>query len=193
MSRRKAARSRLYLQVFWLALGALVLSFTLNLSFERLSQSMPLSFSVPLLVVVVLLGVAGDAVGIASTRAKEERLLSMASRQVGGAKEAVWFVRNAPGISSVFSDLVGDVSATLSGALAVAMVFRLRALFPSLSSVFLTSAAVGLASLFSVGGKALFKPFALKYAEDIILLLGKIRRTWLRVTGLGQGGTAPNK
>lgn len=191
MAKRRPPRSRLYLQVLWFALGAFLLSFTLNLSFERLSQSVSLSFSVPLLLVVVLLGVASDAIGIASTRAKEERLLSMASRQVAGAREAVWFVRNAPGISSVFSDLMGDVSATLSGALAVAMAFRLRALFPSLRGVFLTSAAVGLASLLSVGGKALFKPFALKYAEDIILLLGRIRRTWLRVLGLG--GTTASK
>jgi hypothetical protein len=183
MAKRKSRRTRFYLQVLWLMFGAFMLSFGLNLSFERLSQRVSLYFGAPMLVLVALLGVASDMVGIAAARAKEESLLAMGSRRVVGAREAVWFVRNASRVSSVFSDLMGDVSATLGGALAVAMVFQLRALFPALSSVFLTSAAVGLASVLGVGGKALFKPFALKYAEDIILFLGKVRRLWLAALG----------
>jgi hypothetical protein len=176
MAKRKSGRSHLYLQALYLALGGSFLSFVMNLSFENVSLRIPLGYSLPLFLFVVMLGVASDAVGIAATRAKEEALLSMGSRRVTGAREAVWFVRNAPRVSSVFSDLLGDVSATLSGALAVAMVFR----FTGASSVYLTSGAVGAASFLAIGGKALFKPFALKYAESIILLLGKMRRLWLR-------------
>jgi len=167
-------RNRLYLQAAYLALSGFALSFVLNFSFENLSRRIPLEYSVPLFFLVVVLGIACDGIGIAAARAKEEALLSMASRKVTGAREAVWFVRNAPRVSSVFNDLMGDVSATLAGALAVAMVLRAKG-----PDLYLTSAAVAVASFLSVGGKALFKPFALKYAETIILLLGKLRRLWL--------------
>lgn len=183
MAKIRSGRSGFYLQVLGFALGAFLLSFALNLSFEGLSSGISLGFSLPLFLFVLVLGVAGDVAGLASARAKEESLLAMASRKVPGAREAVWFVRNAPRVSSVFSDLVGDVSATLAGALAVAMASRLRPLSTSPSGVFLTSGAVGLASLLCVGGKALFKPLALKYAETIILMLGKTRRLWLTVLG----------
>ncbi len=183
MAKRKSGRNTFYLQALYLAAGGFALSFGMNLSFENLSQRIPLEYSVPLFLSVVLFGVASDAVGIAAARAKEESLLSMGSRRVTGAREALWFVRNAPRVSSVFSDLMGDVSATLSGALAVAMAFRLRARFPAASWPYLSSGAVGAASFLAVGGKALFKPFALKYAETIILLLGKMRRLYLRALG----------
>jgi hypothetical protein len=183
MAKRRSGQSHLYLQALYFALGGFALSFGMTLSFEDLSQRIPLEYSLPLFMSVVLFGIVSDAVGIAATRAKEDALLSMGSRRVRGAREALWFVRNAPWVSSVFSDLMGDVSATLSGALAVAMAFRLRARFPGAGWAYFSSGAVGAASFLAVGGKALFKPFALKYAESIILLLGKMRRLYLGAFG----------
>lgn len=148
----------------------------MNLSFERLSRAIPLALGVPLFVFVIFLGVAGDAIGLSAARAREERLLSMASRRIPGAREATWFVRNAPKVSSVFSDMMGDVAATMSGALAVALTYRAKKWLQGMDLVMATSVAVGLASFLSVGGKALFKPVALKYAESIILFLGKAKR-----------------
>lgn len=162
------------------ALSAFLLSFFINMTFERLSQAIPAYFGVPLFLLVVFLGIAGDAVGLAATRAKEQSLLSMASRKVPGAREGVWFVRNAPRVSSVFSDLAGDVAATIAGALAVALMFRVRQYIPYVDWTVATSAAVGVASMLSVGGKALFKPVTLKYAESIILILGRIRQRIIR-------------
>lgn len=181
MSRRRGSGFSIHILTF--ALSAFLLSFTMNLSFERLSQAIPLAFGVPLFLFVVILGVLSDAVGLAGARAKEEVLLSMASRKVTGAREAIWFVRNAPKVSSVFSDLMGDVAATLSGALAVAMAYKIREWLPGIGWALATSAAVGTASFLSVGGKALFKPLTLKYAESIILFLGKTRRTVSRALG----------
>lgn len=165
--------------MLYLAFGGFILSYSMNLSLESISEKIPLLFSLPLFLSVVVLGAISDAVGLASARAKEESLLAMGSRRVTGAREAVWFVRNASRVSSVFSDLMGDVAATLSGALAVAMALRMRGRFPDVGWAYLASGAVGVASFLSVGGKALFKPVALKYAETIILLLGKMRRLWL--------------
>lgn len=158
------------------SLGAFLLSFVLNLSFERLSEAIPLILGVPLFLFVILMGIVCDAIGLASACAKEEPLLSMASRRIRGAREAIWFVRNASKVSSVFSDVMGDVAATISGALAVAMMYKVREWLSGIDLTVTVSLAVGLASMLSVGGKALFKPVALKYAESIILFLGKTRR-----------------
>ena len=189
MAKRRSGRLGFYLQALGLTLAGLLLSFGMNFSLERLIDRISLGFTLPLFLGVILLGVASDAIGVASARADEQALLSMASRRVAGAREAVWYVRNASRVSSVFSDLMGDVSATLGGALAVAMAFRMRDTFPEASGVYLASAAVGIAAGLSIGGKALSKPFALKYAETIILLLGKMRRLWLAALG----GKSANK
>lgn len=187
MGKRKSRRNHLYSQALYLALGGFALSFVMNLSLENVTQRVPLGYAVPLFLLVVLLGVVSDGIGIAATRAKEESLLSMASKEVTGAREAVWFVRNVSRVSSVFSDLMGDVSATLSGALAVAVALRFRWRFPGAAWPYLTSGAVAAAAFLAVGGKALFKPFALKYAEAVILILGKIRR--LSLGALRRKGT----
>ncbi len=181
MARRKGNGQRHILQALGLALLAFILSFALNASFEELAQNISFYLSIPLFFFVIMLGIAGDGIGIASTRADEKALLSMASRNVKGAKESLWFVRNASKVSSVFNDVLGDVSATLSGALAVAIIYRIRFVFPWLNVLWLTSIGVGLVSALGVGGKALFKPVALRRSEGIVLFLGKIRRVFLRV------------
>jgi len=173
--------SRILLQGLTLGLVAFILTLGTNASLEKMTQRIPLHCSIPLFFFVIALGVITDGLGIASARAKEKSILSMASRKVRGAKEALWFLRNAPKVSSVFNDVMGDVAATLSGALAIAMIYRLRSLLPSVDIVLLGSVSVGLASSLTVAGKALFKPFALKHAECIVLFLGKIRHVLLRV------------
>jgi hypothetical protein len=179
MSRKKREQG-FHTGTLLFALSAFVLSFVMNLTFERLVEAIPLGFGAPLFLLVVFFGIASDAVGLAGTRARERSLLSMASRKIPGAREAVWFVRNAPKVSSVFSDLAGDVAATMAGGLAVALVYRTRHYIPYVNWAVATSIAVGIASMLSVGGKALFKPLALKYAESIMLFLGRVRRRIIR-------------
>ncbi|HHY16515.1 MAG TPA: hypothetical protein GX524_00415 [Firmicutes bacterium] len=181
MARKKDKNCQYILQAFSLGLLAFILSFALNASFEELAQGISLYLSIPLFLFVITLGIVADGIGIASARADEKALLSMASRKVKGARESLWFVRNAPKVSSVFNDVLGDVSATLSGALAVAMIYRIRSVFPWWNVMWLTSLGVGLVSALGVGGKALFKPFALRHSEKLVLVLGKIRLVMLRV------------
>lgn len=182
MGRKKQSNSKRYvLQALGLGLLAFILSFSLNAVFEELARGISFYLSIPLFLFVMAFGIAADGVGIASTKADEKALLAMASRKVSGARESVWFVRNAPKVSSVFNDVIGDVSATLSGALAVAMIYKISSDFPWINVVWLTSFGVGLVSALGIGGKALFKPFALRHAEGIVLLLGKARHLIFRV------------
>jgi hypothetical protein len=172
---RRGKKSGLLLEVLALSFAAFLLSFVMNAAFEGISHGISLGVGIPLTLSVVGLGVISDGLGVASARAKEGPLLSMASRRIIGAREALWFVRNAAKVSSVCNDVLGDVAATISGALAVAVSFSVQAAYPDISWLLATSAAVGVASALSVGGKALFKPVALKYAESMILFLGRAR------------------
>lgn len=165
----------LFFSAMILGLGAFGISMAVNTSFETLAKDLPLSYSAPMLLFVVAAGVAGDVIGIAATRAKEPWLLSMASAKVSGAKEALWFTRNASRVSSVFNDLMGDVAATLSGALVVSMTYKMRIYFSPSYWLILTGIGVGLTSFLGVSAKAFLKPVTLRYAENIILLLGKVR------------------
>jgi hypothetical protein len=181
--KRKRRKSGLLLEVLGLGTGAFLLSFLMNASFEGISRGITPGVGMPLTLSVIGLGILSDGLGLASARADESALLSMASRRVVGAREAVWFVRNAARVSSVFSDVLGDVAATISGALAVAISQSVLGAYPGVSGLLLTGGAIGLASGLSVGGKALFKPVALKYAESMILVLGRARHYLNRALG----------
>ncbi|HHX10746.1 MAG TPA: hypothetical protein GX729_05205 [Firmicutes bacterium] len=173
--------NRHVIQALGLGFLAFLLSFVLNATFEELAKEISVYLSIPLFLLVIAFGILTDGIGIATAAADEKAVLSMASRKVSGARESLWFVRNAPRVSSVFNDVIGDVCATLSGALAVAMIYKVRPLFPSVNLVWLTSLGVGIVSALGIGGKALFKPFALKHAEGMALMLGKASYLMRRV------------
>ena len=182
MAKRQRTKDRRYIiHALGLGIFGFLLSFGLNLSFEELARGISFYLSIPLFLLVIALGIVADGLGVASTAADERALLSMASRKVTGARESLWFVRNAPRVSSVFNDVIGDVAATLSGAIAVAMIYKIRFMLPSLSLLWVTSLGVGLVSSLSIGGKALFKPFALRHSERMVLVLGKARHLVLSV------------
>ena len=93
MARKKDKNCQYILQAFSLGLLAFILSFALNASFEELAQGISLYLSIPLFLFVITLGIVADGIGIASARADEKALLSMASRKVKGARESLWFVK----------------------------------------------------------------------------------------------------
>lgn len=179
MVKNKKRKDNVWLRALGLSLWAFLLSILLGSVFESLE--VPPELGVPLLLFVVALGVITDGLGVASTRAKPEAMNAMASRRVFGAKEALWFLRNASRVSSVLNDVVGDVAATISGALAVAVTMSLAGSFKGFAFLPAASLGVGIASFLTVGGKALFKNYSLKHSESIVLLLGKAREVWLRL------------
>ncbi len=72
---------------------------------------------------IVALGVAADGVGVAVTRAHEPPFRAMAARRLPGARHSLYLLRNADRVASVCSDVIGDISSTVSGAAAIAMLF----------------------------------------------------------------------
>lgn len=126
-----------------------------------------------LLIAIILSGIIFDIIGVAATAAKPAGLHARASRRIKGAKQALNLVKNAHNVSSFCNDVVGDVSATLSGAIGTAIVYRLvgeggQAGF--WASLFLTAVV----SALTIGGKACSKGFAITQADDIVFEVGRV-------------------
>lgn len=172
-NRSDTKKSSRWLSAVALGIFAVVVSFVLNFVSERISTHVSPYLGVPLLAAVIALGVVADVVGVACTRAREPSLLSMASRRIRGAREALWFVRNAGLVSSVANDFLGDVCSTVAGALAVGLSFGLAA-ETGLERSVLAALVVGLCAGLAVGGKAWLKGIGLRHAESIVHRLGLI-------------------
>jgi CBS domain containing-hemolysin-like protein len=135
------------------------------------------SWGIGMLIVILLIctGIFFDVLGLGAAAAKETPFHAMASERVPGARHAIFIVRNADRFSNFCNDMIGDISGVISGAASALVVFKLMASFHD-QEVLRTAVSVVFTSLVSaltVGGKAIGKSFALHYATEIVLLIGK--------------------
>ncbi len=139
-----------------------------------------------IVIVIVLIGVIFDMVGLAAAAARETPFHAMASKKVFGARNAIRIVRNAEKVSSICSDVVGDIAGVLSGAGALAVSVQLvkaiqvygwhREAIAILLTAFITA--------FTVGAKAIGKTFAIHSPTPIIMVAAKL---WSSLSFLERG------
>jgi len=124
----------------------------------------------------VLIGVVFDMMGLAAASAQERPFHAMASEKVKGAKQSIYIVRNADRFSNFCNDVVGDVAGVISGAASALVVLKLfgSAAGDSFQYTLFSVLFTGLVSAVTVGGKALGKSFAIHYATEIVLTIGKL-------------------
>lgn len=152
----------------------LALSFVFSVISELIIMSAPLWIAYAVIVVLVFISVLFDIVGTAITACDMEPFLAMAARKVKGAKRAVYLAKHANRVSSICSDIIGDVCGILSGscgAVIVAMQFVSDAgTVPMLLSIAFSSVLAAI----TVTGKAVGKQFAIGKANSVILSVGKL-------------------
>ncbi|PYI55046.1 hypothetical protein [Paenibacillus flagellatus] len=126
---------------------------------------------------LVLVGIVFDMLGLAAASANETPFHAMASERVPGSKQAIYIVRNADKFSNFCNDVIGDIAGVISGAASALVVLKLvdsmeagHTIWKTVTSVLFT----GLVSATTVGGKAMGKSFAIHYATDIVLAVGKV-------------------
>lgn len=155
-----------------IALGVLLVSFALNMSAGAAHGiSLPLSFM--LLLATVLAGVAFDIIGTAVAAATEPPIHAVASKRLKGGAEALRLVRNAPQVANFCNDIVGDVCGTLSGALAAASASGL-AEATGMNATVMLATTVAIVAMLTVTLKYVSKNYAMKEAEHVILIAGKV-------------------
>lgn len=160
--------------VLTLTLTTFSLSLVLNLGSNSVLSFLPLTLSFMLLLFIIFIGVIFDIVGVSATAGEEAPFHAMASNRIKGAKQAIWLIRHADGVSTFCNDLIGDVAGTLSGAIGVAIVFQLSTFSLGIGETLATTLMVALIAAMTVGGKSVGKSFAISNSTTILLIAGRI-------------------
>jgi CBS domain containing-hemolysin-like protein len=137
---------------------------------------------------IVVIGAVFDMIGVAAAAARETPFHAMASKRVFGARRSIQIVRNAEKVSSICSDVVGDIAGVLSGAGALAVAVQMDAAFQIhgwMEEVVLIGLTAFTTSL-TVGAKAYGKTVAIHAPTPIILYAGKIIEGVLMALRLSQ-------
>lgn len=163
----------------WLAwgLGVLVLSFALTVIFSFLTEvsikGSPVYVCVIVLVVLLLLNIGCDLLANAIITCNPESFHAMASNKIKGAKRAVGLCRNASKLGSIFADIIGDICGIVSGAAGTALVVYIAVSGGKTEELIASIGVSAVIGALTVGGKAIFKHFAMKYNKQIVFGFAK--------------------
>ncbi|MGI6109133.1 MAG: hypothetical protein ACOYB8_04730 [Eubacteriaceae bacterium] len=135
---------------------------------DTLLASTTLLVSFIILIVIIAFGVLSDVVGVALTAANPQPFNAMAAKKIPGARTAVKMIRNAPRLSNVCNDVIGDICGIVSGATGVAIAAQLFTFFPAVKAGLISLIMSGCIAAITVGGKAIGKDLAMKNYVQIV-------------------------
>ncbi len=158
-----------------LSTGALafLISLVVSIPSQGVIPNVSLFLAFPILLSIILVGVLFDMIGVAAAAADEASFHAMAAKRIPGARHAIALVRRADRVSSFANDIVGDIAASVSGAAGAAIVIRLVSGF-GMGEQILSTLMLGAIAFLTIGGKAAMKGVALRRANDVILLIGRL-------------------
>lgn len=147
-----------------------LLSFTLSIIFSFVTtltvNSLPIPVAIFILLLVIAMGIVFDMISMAVTVAEEKDFHAKASRKLDGAKTSIKLIRNAPKVSSICADVIGDVCGILSGGIGTIVAMKITAYYNiDFDLQVIISAMV---AALTIGGKANFKVTAQKYSTQIV-------------------------
>ncbi|MFX3616344.1 MAG: hypothetical protein ACE3JK_02285 [Sporolactobacillus sp.] len=157
-----------------LAVITLVLSAIFSIVATSILNDSGVFTGILVVLVIILFALFFDIIGVAATASSEAPFHAMASKGMRGARYAVWLSKNADRVNTFCTDVIGDMSAIISGTAASVVVVESMALFHDTGiieyvlSVGVTCLVAGL----TVFVKALGKSFAISNATIIIYRVG---------------------
>jgi CBS domain containing-hemolysin-like protein len=176
----------------WFIIAVTALSFPIGGVFDTstifLNQA-PWYIGTVTVIFIVFVGALFDMLGVAAAAARETPFHAMASKRVFGAKRAIQIVRNAEKVSSVCSDVVGDIAGVLSGAGALAVAVQMQASFGvhGWQKEFMIILLTALITSLTIGAKACGKTLAIHSPTPIILAAARIAEAALVSVRLSKG------
>jgi hypothetical protein len=173
--RKKKKKTRKHWAVW--PIKALFLTFFLALAFSLISEVIIQSVSHAVSIALLLLGlivfaIFFDIIALAVATCDPAPFNSLASRKVRGAKQSLALLKRAPMVTSILSDIIGDICGIVSGAAGVGLVVKLSIESDSFSfwPAILVSSII---AAVTVSGKAFSKYLSLKYSHKIVAATGK--------------------
>lgn len=147
-----------------------LLSFSLSIIFSFITtltvNSLPNPVAIVILLLVIVMGIIFDMISMAVTVAEEKDFHAKASRKLDGAKTSIKLIRNAPKVSSICADVIGDVCGILSGGIGAIVAMKITTHYSLDFDLQVIISAI-IAAL-TIGGKANFKVTAQKYSTQIV-------------------------
>ena len=175
-NKKKKNRKRMPVWLAW-GLSVLAISFALTVVFSFLTEvsikGSPVYICVIVLVVLLVLNIGCDLLANAIITCNPEAFHAMASNKIKGAKRAVAFCRNATKLGSIFADIIGDICGIVSGAAGTALVVYIAASGGKTIELIASIGVSAVIGALTVGGKAIFKHFAIKYNKQIVFGFAK--------------------
>ncbi len=154
--------------VIWVTVGTFLSTIVITYISDTLLTHTNLVFSLILLLVIIALGIFTDIIGIAVASVTIDPFNAMAAKKIKGAKTAVNLVKNAPRVSNVCNDVIGDICGIVSGAIVVNIAAQLVAHYPLLNASILSLASSAAVACLTVGGKAFGKDIAMQNGTAIV-------------------------
>jgi len=126
---------------------------------------------------------AADVVGTAVTAASHVPFNAKAAKRISGAPQGLQLIRNADKVANLANDVVGDITATIGGALGISIAVQVMALKPLLSQFWLNVLITAVIAAVIVSSKALAKKIALSNPDEVIFFVGRILARIERING----------
>ena len=148
-----------------------LLAFIISLVFSAVSQSIipnvQVLISLIVVLVIILIGILFDMVGMAVQVADIKVFNAQAAKKVKGAKMAITLIKNAPKVSTICNDVIGDICGIISGSggAAIAAILAIELEVDGIIPALIISAVI---AALTIGGKSLGKGVAAAKANFII-------------------------
>lgn len=156
-----------YKWVLKITVLAFIISFGFSFASEIIIPNVNIIVGILLVIVFIIIGIIFDMIGMSVASADPVPFHSMSSRKVRGAKLAVKLKKNSDKVSSFCNDVIGDICGIVSGS-AGAIVSTNLALKFNLNIFFTTLIVMSCISALTIGGKALFKSYAINKSNIIL-------------------------
>ena len=160
--------------VIAITITSFFISACLSLVSSTLLEDVKIYFSVVIVLIIVLIGIAFDIIGIAVTAADESPFHAMASRKFYGARQSIKLIRNANKVSSFCNDVVGDICGIISGSASTFIIISVTQAKDNLASTITGISITGMVAALTIGGKAIGKTIGIKYSNYIVYRVGVI-------------------
>ncbi len=181
-SKKNSLSSKLwYFEIFAVSLS---LCFIFAIMSQLILMRSNLVLALFVILVLIIISVIFDIIGVAVAASHIKPFLELKSKGYKrGVDQAIKLVKNADRVSSVCTDVIGDICSILSGAGGVAVSIFIIAEFESFNSAILSTLISSLIAALTVLGKALGKTYALNCSTKVLLGVGKFMSIFSRKRG----------
>ena len=167
-----------YRWVFKIVILTFALSITMSLIAESFLNTVSLPLAFIILLFFILIGIVFDTIGISIAAADITPFISMSSRKVQGANQAVFLLKRADLVTNICNDVVGDICGIISGAMGAIITLSILQKVAQLPQIVVAVIISAIIATTTVSGKAIGKIIAMKKAKEITLAVGRILRVF---------------